>query len=315
MKVLVYGYYHKQNLGDDLFQEAFKKLFPAFDFTFVNKITTVSDYDLIIFGGGSLLEGDPQLGDKIITELQSKKICYIGVGTETKIHPTHISLLNSSKLIATRSKISNLTEITASKIFIPDLVYSLCPDNNAFLNSKNDKNVMLLPNITVVPTNKDPIWKWSAWNYFKSEFAQFLDYLVSKNYKLDISSMCTNPKQSDYSTGMEITNHMVNRNNYSSELTFNNYATKFQEASIIITQRYHGSILSQIFRKPHLTLFHHDKLSSDYEKEGIYLSYYQMNKNLLIDSFHQLEEKKLSTKSFLSNFKELQNKVGEICDM
>ena len=59
-KILVYGFYFKGNLGDDLFVDAFKALFPAFNFTFVDQISIsdLQDVDAVFIGGGSFL-GDP----------------------------------------------------------------------------------------------------------------------------------------------------------------------------------------------------------------------------------------------------------------
>ena len=39
MNIAVYGYYYKNNIGDQLFIEAFKELFPKYNFTFVNHLT------------------------------------------------------------------------------------------------------------------------------------------------------------------------------------------------------------------------------------------------------------------------------------
>lgn len=39
MNIAVYGYYYKNNIGDQLFIEAFNNLFPTYNFLFVNHLT------------------------------------------------------------------------------------------------------------------------------------------------------------------------------------------------------------------------------------------------------------------------------------
>src|SRR5579885_2555646 len=128
-KVLVYGWYHKGNIGDDLFVEAFQHIFPEFDFTFTDVLTShqVKDADAIFFGGGSFLHDAPISTDFALKLAKQKPIFYIGVGVEAEIHPTHQELMRLARLIATRSKnqIDRLKVLNKNSLYVPDLVFAL----------------------------------------------------------------------------------------------------------------------------------------------------------------------------------------------
>src|SRR5271169_6096331 len=105
MKVLVYGWYHQGNIGDDLFIDSYLHLFPDIDFVFSDSITTdkLRDVDAVFFGGGSFLFDRPTISNEALQNLSSKKIFYLGVGVEADIHDTHQKLMSQALLIATRS--------------------------------------------------------------------------------------------------------------------------------------------------------------------------------------------------------------------
>src|SRR5579864_6412775 len=104
-KVLVYGFYHQGNLGDDLFVEAFQHLFPNVDFNFTESIDVdkLRDVDAVFFGGGSFLLERPNITEAALEVLKKKKVFYLGVGVEADIHPVYMELMSRALLIATRS--------------------------------------------------------------------------------------------------------------------------------------------------------------------------------------------------------------------
>jgi hypothetical protein len=55
-KVLVYGYYYEDNLGDDMFISAFKLLLPQFELSFTKKLNTsiLDKYHAVVVGGGDI---------------------------------------------------------------------------------------------------------------------------------------------------------------------------------------------------------------------------------------------------------------------
>jgi hypothetical protein len=197
-QIVVFGFYSKNNLGDTLFQDAFKFLFPQLNFIFLDHFIEedVNKASTIFIGGGSFLFSDFGLTDKNIELLKTKNIFYIGVGSETDIHSVHLDLFNVAKLIALRNnhKFEEIKQLNNNTIIIDDLVY--CLPANKIIN--NNKKVLILPNISVVPSYNDPSWMHLSWEYFKSEFAQFLDYVIEQDYNIKFLAFCQNRKIHDH---------------------------------------------------------------------------------------------------------------------
>lgn len=286
LKILVYGWYNKNNIGDDLFVKSFKLLFPAFDFIFVNSFTkdNIQNADAIFIGGGSFLSEAINVSNESFSLLKNKKILYLGVGAETNIHPMHLELMKLAKLIAIRSPdLSKIKKINHNTISIPDLVYCLPIINTT---KKIDKSVLILPNMAVVPKWNDPHWKHAAWDYFKTEFAQFLEDLVITKYNIKFLSMCSNDEINDNWAIAEIINRMSKRHNsYFLDVKIDTCSVMevMSPFSVIITQRYHGNVLAEMLKTPCVTIYHHDKLKNTH---GPQLCYYNTSKHELEVQFN-----------------------------
>lgn len=315
--ILVYGWYNKGNIGDELFKEAFTSLFPEYSFIFTDKIhvATLKDVAAVFIGGGSFLFAPPNMEKGALEILKQKKLFYIGVGVETDIHPVHVELMQTAQMVVTRSfdQLDKIKKINNNAVFAPDIVYSV--QKNIWNSPKLDKTILVVPNMAVVPSWSDPHWKHAAWHYFKSEFAQFLDELADQKYRIDFFSMCNNPDTDDKWAAYEIISSMKNRRNtqvledtkpdmYSTSLVWSQYQT-------VITQRFHGIVISEMLKIPYLSLYHHDKLKSAYPGNGPVLSYYGLTKRQLFEQF--IIANKFNSSSLLpieSNiFKELQQTI------
>src|SRR3990172_9267120 len=128
LKILILGYYHRHNLGDDLFEVIFKQILSVHQLTFANadQLDQIpNDTNLIICGGGDLINDYfmkeiNRLVDRFYREHQNKLPIYaIGVGFP---YPQLITedYLKVFDLILTR----NQAQITChNRIYtIPDLV-------------------------------------------------------------------------------------------------------------------------------------------------------------------------------------------------
>jgi len=84
MNIVVYGFYHKNNIGDELFKEAFQQLFHSNNFTFIDHITisNIKDFDVVFIGGGSFLDSPLVIEEDALNLLKSKQIFYLGVVVE-----------------------------------------------------------------------------------------------------------------------------------------------------------------------------------------------------------------------------------------
>lgn len=298
--ILVYGWYGQGNIGDELFKEAFKHLFPEYQFIFTDRITKelLEGTSAVFIGGGSFLFAPLKIEPGALKLLKTKKVFYIGIGAETDIHTNHLELMKIAKLIAIRSSINldNIISVNQNTLVIPDIVYSL--QSLVQRNLPRDRSVLIIPNTAVVPSWVDPQWKHAAWNYFKSEFAQFLDSLVESKYSINFFAMCQNKKTNDNYAAIEIINYMKNKD---SNFLLNNSLGDIKDIthtlsqySTIITQRFHGIVLSEMVKVPYISLFHHDKLKNCSPNNGSFLSYYGISKSQLLTDFTN-SQNKLST--------------------
>jgi polysaccharide pyruvyl transferase WcaK-like protein len=318
VNVLVFGFYGKLNVGDMLFCDAFKQLFPNINFIFTDIITedNINNVSAIFIGGGSFLYADPNLSEECLNILKTKKIFYVGVGAETEIHPVHKVLIKLARLIAIRSPvgIEKIKMLNNNVIVIPDLVYSLPVEQK----TKQSNSILILPNISVVPQNGNPHWQYNAWNHFKFEFSQFLDHLKESGFNINFFSMCNNKELNDTWAAYEIINSMKNRNEdyiiKTKHIDIKSISELFSKYDIILTQRFHGIILSELTRAPFISIFHHDKLKTSHFNEGIFISYYASSKQTFIDSFYSIKNIKLDKNICikLDMFDELKNKINSL---
>lgn len=312
-RVLVYGFYGHDNLGDELFTQAFQHLFPDIHFTFTDKITAqrLEGVDAVFIGGGSFLDQTLKVSDpSILNSLRSHKLFFIGVGAETGIHKDYQSLLPLAKLVAIRTDV-NLDKILSfnqNTIVIPDLVYSI---PNEFAKVPVQKSVLYIPNITTIPDWQSPHWKHAAWGYFKNELAQTLDALIEDKYTIDFFPMSLHFKQNDQYAAHEIINHTSS--DKIKVLTppqdFNKTLQLFSSYPIIITQRYHGAILADIVKTPSLTIYHHDKLKG---APGRSISFYEASKAKLLSEIALLGKEGTNFLPIKNNmFSSLKERISE----
>jgi len=319
-QVLVYGWYNHGNVGDDLFPYAFRKLFPEYQFSFCDQLTreNIEKSDAIVFGGGSFLDQEISIDTYYDDVLPlDKTILYVGVGCETDICAQHRELLKRAQLIATRT-FNIFNAQCANTIYIPDLVYALNDDTQHL--AKDEKTILVLPNCGVIPTWNNPMWKHTAWEQFKVEFAQVLEHFYALGYRIDFYPMCHNPQESDQLAAMELLGKTSQRNLTGllphQTANIGSITQLFSSYELIITQRYHGAILAEMARTKYLSIWHHNKLKSSFCREGYYSPYYGFNKDSCITALEQLEKQKLSPNLSLGShsFKELQERMRSIID-
>lgn len=291
MKVLVYGWYHQLNIGDDLFSDSFRNLFPNYQFIFREtiRLEDLQDVDAVFFGGGSFLLDDPLISADALQKIKQLPIFYLGVGVEADIHPTHMTLISLAKMVATRSasQVDRLKMLNPNSMWIPDLVYSL--QSKVKISEKMNRSVLVLPNIAVVPSNSDPHWKHASWAYFKSEFSQFLDMLRGDGYKIEFLSMCRGRKENDDWAAGELIGHMSRRGKLMLDeqpVGIEQVTQLISKYNVVITQRFHGIVLAEMTKTPYIALSHHDKIKNAKPFSGLALSYYNSSKQTYIDTFN-----------------------------
>ena len=287
--VIAYGWYGRGNAGDELMKLALVELFRPrnVELRFVDTIDVKSlkvDVDTfvdgIIFGGGSILDGEPKVDQDALDVLISGTIpvFYVGVGAETDVTPTHHKLLNVARVIAYRDK------------DIPDLVYSL-PVSETLCASP--KGILVVTNVEVLPTIESPHWMHVAWEQYKNEMAQALDELIDEGLKPEFLLMCQNPRMDDAWPATELFARMRRRtwkkvlHRASNDMNTCELMSRFR---VVVTQRYHGIILAEMAGVPYVALEHHDKLKNAMPHRGKHVSYYgaykALLKNVINDAAH-----------------------------
>ena len=311
MRLAVFGYYGKQNIGDELFREAFRALFPDHSFSFFDRITrdNASQADAIIIGGGSLLNGDFPHEPEALPPLAQKPLLYISVGAETAIHPFHERLLRQARLVAIRSPsaLEKMLALNEKTIVIHDLVYSL---GTSAAIKRLDKSLLFLPNIYTLPRHSDPHWMHTAWGHFKNEIAQAFDDLVDDGWMLRMMPMSSDRLVNDALPAYEIIGAMRNRGDYliPGQGDIKSLKTIFKEFEVVISQRYHGLVLAEMTMTKLVSIAHSHKLQETAFNQGEKLSYYGFSKDLLHEA--RKNSSKQSFKCISPHmFEELQTKV------
>ncbi len=323
MRILVYGFFKKLNIGDNLFIEAYRKLFPEYQFTFTEKITEelFAANDALFLGGGSFLDGQPNVTRELLEKLPSKPIIYLGVGAETSIHLWHKYLLQKAKLVCIRSEqaFDKIKALNSNTICAPDLVYALLGTGG--VQPKKAKSVLFLPNSHTVSKWNDAAWKYTAWEYFKSEFAQTLETLCEQGYTIDVLPMCHNSRHKDDFAAIEIINKMIKGKINVLPFQEHDFASISKIVSsyeLVISQRYHGLVIADMIKTPCINLHHHDKLkqfSGTFTKN---LDYYRMSKSSILDAIddvlfvRSIQSSDGNVAINLDAFKSLKDNIQEI---
>lgn len=121
-KIIHYGYYNEMNCGDDMFKLVFNylhnKYYPYYEITFQNKINKNDTSDLIIVGGGDLIN------PYFIEPVKNKKnMIAVGIGIP---YVENIKYLSLFKNIIIRNKIDyNKLKDKYNILYYPDLGFML----------------------------------------------------------------------------------------------------------------------------------------------------------------------------------------------
>lgn len=310
---LVYGWYGRGNAGDELMKQAIVAMFRprGFELSFVDKIDvsqllnfdkSEGYVDAVIFGGGSILYGGPNVTPEAMNLLVAGKVpvFYVGVGVETEVHPMHKLLMSIAKVIAARER------------DIPDLVFSLpVPDENF----ENPQGLLVIPNIECVPTYDCAHWKHVAWEHYKNEFAQVLDLIMDNGSNVSFLLMCANKQMEDAWAASELIARLKrrpkNRPVYMGVGT--EIMTIMKAHKAVVTQRYHGIILAEAAGVPYVSIDHHDKLKNVQPSRGIHLPYYGAIKATMLSSIETAMNSSLTPyQAPLRVYDDLADKIVEI---
>lgn len=287
--VIVYGWYNRGNMGDELMKRAFSSILEphGFSVTFVDSIDkgVLSAADVIVFGGGCILHDDPSVDAVALDAMLSKRIpvFYVGIGLETDVSPMHQKLLNVAELIVTRSY-----PASAPQVCIPDLAYSLAPELVSGSMPVEKNGVLVITNVEVLPKHSDPHWMHVSWEHFKNEMAQCLDRLVELGVEPTFVGMCKNDRHDDTWPAAELVGRMkFRKTRYSVKVMTSpeDLVVLMRSSKVVYTQRYHGIVLAEIAGVPYVSIDHHDKLKLAHPSDGQHVGFHSATKDQLLSSF------------------------------
>lgn len=281
-KIFVFGWYNHNNLGDEAFKESFEYLWgKSVEFAFGCKIPlNINDYDACFVGGGSFL-------DQEIPGLKSVSIPlgFIGVGVHSFIHPTNIQALKNSKIIITRGDIlsEQYTKNPKNQFIASDLVFArdirsevkqnlipTLPDNNV---------ILIIGNEFLTPKRNSPIWKYTSFHWFLTEFSKLCDEWVDQKYSIKFYPMCTGDKFDDRFFASHIVSQMEKHKNvffHFGHADENELIQNISQSKLVVSMRFHGNIFSTILGKPFIGINSHDKMKTYFHtlRTNNFLDYY-----------------------------------------
>jgi Polysaccharide pyruvyl transferase len=326
-RVVIYGFYSHESLGDEMFRIVFAKMLPSCELIFTDQLNdkVLNKADVLIVGGGSFLETKIDIPSNLTMPL-----AYVGVGSETDIHSTQQTLLKRAKFVAVRSdtKLPIISGLNPDTFVIPDLVYSLFDKSYPAIRTPAiNRSILWVPNINCVPKYDDAHYKHTGWQRFKEQLAETFDSLITDGYSIDYLPMSSHPQQLDEYAVVEVKNlmrkgHLLSLRrppfpNYPlSDTDIRPLVQTFSSYGTIISQRFHGLILSELARRSYLSIFHHDKLAKTSLNEGTFRSYYACSKATLLDDFNQLQATKLNAEPAIDwhSFEDLKERLSKLLE-
>lgn len=253
MNRIIYGFYGHRNMGDDLFQEAFKLLFPDDNLVFrelsnMNK-EEIKNYDSVIVGGGDVL--NDFYGRKymeVLHDYAGYKIALgVGISYQSCISEKYINLFddivirNQTDLHSLRPRIG-----TVHSHYMPDLVFSL-PLNNNESKKEDGRRVGLFL-----------VGSFLKNNSFLFSLCMMIYRLISLDYIIDLIPMYLQDDimDNDYHLNEYIYNTFSHTGKINSLMYNNNedFFNLIKNLDFAICMRFHAHILCTRFGIPYLSI-------------------------------------------------------------
>jgi exopolysaccharide biosynthesis predicted pyruvyltransferase EpsI len=264
--VCVLGFYDKGNVGDESYKIAFKKLFPKFNFTFVNSFAKVkeSDFDLLFLGGGDVLN------DGFLDQIKNVELPVYAISVngnmkidKAKFGPIKKALIRDKQTLSCFSK-------TQFPVFSPDASFVMKPNfsNGQRLLARYFQDRERYGKTVVVVVNA-----YLFVDYDRKATSQ--DAVEFAKFAYDLAYVADNTPYSflflPFSTGMPWDDRLSNafvsskikfwqkNNNVYDVLTPQETLDLISACDATISSRLHSSIFSTIAAVPFIDLTHNHK--------------------------------------------------------
>ncbi len=309
-KVLVYGWYGHRNVGDELMADGLRAILPGHTLRFVSRLTKdeLGKADLLIVGGGSFLYAPLNMEPGVEEVLPYVKVVYAGVGIEGDVHPDHAALMARAEGVFARSNGAGVPKVS----LVPDLVYALSQGRSKGFSQP--KSLLVLPNSETLPNRCSPVYVRPAWEYFKSEFCQFIDEIVAAGWSVTFAPFCDDNRRRDSWAAAELIGHCDKRHklkqlgpDWVKDGSFSTVAMEYERHSAVLTQRFHGAVIARATSTKCVVVHHHDKLGKLDPRSFSLVPFYGVRKDLLHAALENVPQPEKATD--LTAFDELRAAV------
>ena len=298
LNILIFGYYFRQNFGDDLFQYIFEKyIFNSSNYNLIFKniddldlnIDIYSTVDKIIIGGGDLINNFFLNDSKINSFRQyfssdnsnfnNIPIYFIGIGIT---YPDIINILDIGDYFYVRSttdlKLISNRYTSNHCTYIPDLAFNLLNEpilsnySKPILNSNGIQKIgICLPYTYISISSNSQILLNDICSFIQNLASSYKIYLIPFDTSID-------PINSDILLNNQISNIIGNCNGnvfymnpprnsngtYQS-ITITQMIEYFQSLDFVFTSRFHSVILSIITNTPFISIYSTSKIYNLYQ--------------------------------------------------
>lgn len=279
MKILVFGWYGKQNIGDESYKLSFPRLFSGHELTFTERPTKelVDSHDAIVLGGGNILN-DYHL--KTLQPFAGKKpMVAFSVGHTDNIDYKLLDMF-SGIYIRDFKALDKLTAKGVKCAYCPDAAFSLVPnvDRGRMLLHKiistevidpQEKTVGVIMNGHLAGHGQEGLGRdMFRFQTIAYDVANVLDRL---NANVVFLSMMARPPWDDRAANAWVNSRCRRWNK--NVVIYDRWGVQdsldvISALDAVVSTRLHSSIFATIAGVPYVDVWHHDKNLSFLETVG-----------------------------------------------
>lgn len=278
MKILVLGFYHRKNFGDDLFEYIFDKyltLNRRIQYEFVNiddfdhTSRTAASYNVIIVGGGDLFNEyffSPKFCTFLAGSKATKYAISVGIPYESCIR--YVDLFDHVILRASKDYHAVAERLTSDFV-------TVLPDLSNILHLETVKNIAAGSGFRIGVFPAQPLFAGNKFN-MESRFAESLVHVLQQNERnvLVFVPMNTNSANVTECDEIAISNIVAKipvefHNRIEIHSDPNKYFQVIASLDFSICMRFHSVMLSLVFKVPMLVAYCQRKIGNLLEEEEL----------------------------------------------